>query len=88
MKPMKGFMEQGIQIALGILFVGVVAGVAAITLNGFATGQTGTTLNILNNASAGVLNFSQQMPTIGLVGGISIVLLILFSAVAVFMPRR
>lgn len=94
MKPMQGFYEQGVGIALGILFIGVIAGLAALTFNGMFNSSFGianenaTGARSLLNMSAGVLNFSQQLPTVGLVGGIAIVLIILFGAVAVFMPKK
>jgi hypothetical protein len=80
-KSYKGFINEGIEGALGILVVSILFGVGGITLSSFATGQTGTTLNIINNGSAGLLNGAIQMPTVGTLVGVGLMLMALFMAI-------
>jgi hypothetical protein len=66
MEYMKGqILDTGVTFVMSIVMIGILVGVGLITLNSFATGQTGTTLAGINNATSGMTNLSLQMPTIG-----------------------
>ena len=60
-----GLLESGVEIVLAIMIAGFVAGAGVIGLSSMATGQTGTAANAINNATAGILNFTLQLGTVG-----------------------
>lgn len=63
MKFYKGnLLENGVNFAFALVFVGILLGAGAIALAAFASGQTGTSLAVITNASNGVANLSAQLP--------------------------
>jgi hypothetical protein len=74
-------------VVWGIVLVGVFLGVGAIVLSEFATTQaSGSNARMaIDNASAGVLNISKQLPTVGTIFG---VLLIVGAVVMLFFYFR
>ena len=88
MEYRKGFINQGISFVLGLVVIGIVLGAGLLALGGFATGQSGATLNALNNATSGLTNISTQMPTIGILSGVALLLIVLFAAVGPMLGRR
>jgi hypothetical protein len=83
---MKGHMrgnllETGVNFAFALVFIGILLGAGAIALSSFATGQTGNALNAINNASSGLVNLSVQLPTVGTIAGVGLIILVLFVAI-------
>ena len=70
-------------IVWGLVLVGVFLGVGAIVLSEFGTTQTaGSNARMaIDNASSGLLNISKQLPTVGTIFG---VLLIVGAVVMLF----
>lgn len=83
-----GFVETGTEFAIGLLIIGLVGGAAAIALNSFATGQTGIAATIINNSLNGVANFATQLPTVGTIAGVGLVLLVVMVSVGYFLYKR
>jgi hypothetical protein len=81
-------MDTGIQFALGIVFIGIVLGVGLLTLTSFASGQSGSALYGINNATLSLTNISTQLPTVGTIMGVSLILIVLFAALGFLVMRK
>jgi hypothetical protein len=81
------FVNQGVEYAVGLMIIGIVGGASAIALNSFATGQTGVTATIINNSLNGVSNFTTQLPVVGTIAGVGLVLLVVIGAVGFFLYK-
>ena len=88
MKYKGQLMARGTELVMFFVFVGILAGAGALALGSFATGQTGNTLATINNATSGLVQFSTQLPTIGLIGGIALLILVLFIGFGAFLMRK
>ncbi len=79
---MKGnLLETGVNFAFALVFIGIMLGAGAIALSSFASGQTGAAASTINNASSGLVNLSTQLPTVGTIAGVGLIILVLFVAV-------
>ena len=74
-------LDTGVNFAFALVFIGILLGAGAIALSSFANGQTGTTLNTINNATVGLANLSAQLPTVGTIAGVGLIILVLFIAI-------
>ena len=81
-------MQTGIQYAIAIVFIAITVGVGLITLASFATGQTGNTLNALNNGTQALTNLSIQLPVVGTIMGVALILLVLFGAIGYLVMKN
>jgi hypothetical protein len=91
MKTYKGFINEGIEGALGILVIAILFGVGGITMASFdsaagtVTGsgalENGTLARIIHNGTNGILNGSLQIPTVGTLIGVGLMLMALFMAI-------
>ncbi len=74
-------LETGVNFAFALVFIGILLGAGAIALASFAQGQSGAALGVINNASGGMLNLGQQLPTVGTIAGVGLIILVLFVAI-------
>ena len=81
-------MDTGMEFGFGIVFVGILLGAGGVALAAFAVGQTGTAAGVIYNATNGLANFSAQLPTVGTIAGVGLILLVLFSAIGVYVLGR
>jgi hypothetical protein len=88
MKYKGQLLTRGTELVMFFVFVGILAGAGALALGSFATGQTGNTASTIGNASSGLVQFSTQLPTIGIIGGISLLILVLFIGFGAFLGGR
>ena len=89
MKNYKGnVVEQGVEYVYALIFIGILLGAGAISLAAFASGQTGAAAATIGNASSGLTNLSVQLPTVGTLMGVGLILLVLFGALGYFMMKR
>ena len=85
MKTYKGdLMSTGVNFAFALVFIGILLGAGAIALAAFATGQTGTALATITNASNGIANLSGQIPTVGTIAGVGLIIVVLFAAIGTY----
>ena len=90
---MKGFkkgqlMDRGVEYIMGLVIIGLLAGAGAIALAAFSSGQTGNALNVINNATSGLLNFSIQLPSVGTIAGVGLIILVIVGAFGLFFMNR
>jgi hypothetical protein len=83
-----GLLETGVNFAFALVFIGIMLGAGAIALSSFATGQTGNAAAAIGNASQGLLNLSVQMPTVGTIAGVGLIILVLFVAIGGYVFGR
>ena len=98
----KGQIAQGVSLVAALIFVGILLGAGAIALGSFQSnyeasldsnhslwtyGQSAV-VGTVGNASSGVVNISTQMPTIGTIGGVALIIGMLFAAVGVYVFGR
>jgi hypothetical protein len=95
MEYMKGqILDTGVTFVMSIVLIGILIGVGLITLNSFASSQTGVTAADnatkagIYNSTAAMGNLSIQMPTIGTIMGVGLILLVVFTAFGYFMSKR
>ena len=103
MKHVKGdLMENGIAFAAAILFIGILLGAGAIALGSFQSTYQGTldsnsskwtygqasAVGVMGNGSSGVVNISTQMPTVGTIAGVGLIIMVLFGAIGVYVFGR
>jgi len=88
MKYKGQLLARGTELVMFFVFVGILAGAGALALSSFGTGQTGTALATIGNASSGLVQFSTQLPTIGIIGGIALLILVLFIGFGAFMGGK
>lgn len=68
-------LAQGMGLVQMIIIIGILLGVGAIALQSFSDSlSAGEAKNAVNNATEGVSKFAQQMPNIGLIGAVSVLL--------------
>ena len=81
-------LDQAVTIIVVLGFAAMLAGAFAIANSGFVTAITksngDTNLNnsiaVLNNGSTGLLNMSVQLPVVGTVGGVSLIIAVIVGA--------
>jgi hypothetical protein len=93
MKYKGQLIARGQELVMLFVFGGILLGAGALALAGMApatsSGATGNvTASVLNNASSSVLQFSTQLPTIGVIGGISLLILVLFIGFGAFLMKK
>jgi len=89
MKNYKGnLLENGVNFAFALVFIGILLGAGAIALAAFSVGQTGTSLAVITNASNGVANLSAQLPTVGTIAGVGLIIVVLFTAIGAYVMGR
>ena len=104
MKYKGQLIARGQEIVMLFVFGGILLGAGALALSGmntaalsqFGNGTTTGTNAIynasigptINNGSSGLMQFSTQLPTIGLIGGISLLILVLFIGFGAFLMRK
>ena len=93
MKYKGQLMARGTELVMLFVFLGILLGAGALALAGMQTsyGQqtnNGTVLSTLGNASSGLTQFSQQLPTVGIVGGIALLILVLIIGFGAFLMKR
>ena len=71
-------MQQGVSFVVGIMVIGLVLGAGLLALDGFADSTSGTAKGAVNNATAGLAQVSSQLPTIGIMVGVGLLLLVVF----------
>ena len=81
MKNYKGdLLGAGVDLVYAFIFIGILLGAGVVALASFGTTQTGSALAAINNATVGLVNVSLQMPTVGTIGGIGLIIIVLFTA--------
>jgi hypothetical protein len=93
MKYKGQLIGKGQELVMFFVFGGILLGAGALALSGMApavsSGVSGNiTGPILGNSSSGLIQFSTQLPTIGIIGGISLLILILFIGFGAFLGGR
>lgn len=88
MKYKGQLLARGTELVMFFVFVGILAGAGALALAAFAVGQTGNASSTIGNASSGLVQFATQLPTIGIIGGISLLILVLFIGFGAFMGGK
>lgn len=89
MENYKGnLLDTGVNFAFALVFIGILLGAGAIALSSFATGQTGTSLSVINNASSGLVNLSTQLPVVGTIAGVGLIILVLFVAIGTYVFKQ
>ena len=91
-----GLLDSGMEFGFGIVFIGILLGAGAIALAAFSTSQVqaqgsvqqNQAVGMIYNATTGVGNFSAQMPTVGTIAGVGLILIVLFSAIGVYVLGR
>ena len=81
-------LDTGINFAFALVFIGIMLGAGAIALTSFSTGLTGTAANTVANASIGIGNLSAQLPTVGTIAGVGLIILVLFVAIGGYVMGR
>jgi hypothetical protein len=82
-------MDTGIQFVLGIVFIGIVCGVGLITLAAFSASSTNAVVTAgINNSTYGLLLMTSQLPTVGTIMGVSLILIVLFAALGFLVMRK
>lgn len=79
----------GMLFALTVVFVVVILGIGAITTNALlgSSGMTERASSTINNTSIGILNLSAQLPTVGTIFGVALILVVLFGAIGYLVMR-
>lgn len=72
-------------VVWGMVLIGIFLGVGALILGEFGATQTGDAKGAIENATAGIVNISKQLPTVGTIFG---VLLIVGAVVMLFFYFR
>lgn len=94
MKYKGQLMGRGQELVMLFVLGGILLGAGALALAGLNTaglalGATNATVvSTVGNASSGLVQFSTQLPTIGIIGGISLLILVLFIGFGAFMMRK
>jgi len=88
---------QGASLVLLLVFAGILLGAGAIAIGGIGTSAqntlglsaiyNGTIAPAVGNSSFSLTQFSTQLPTIGIIGGISLLVLALFVGFGAFLGR-
>lgn len=96
MKTYKGdLLSNGVNVVFGLIFIGILLGAGAVALaamtpaaatNGVAAYNQ--TAFVIGNGSSGVLNLSTQLPTVGTIAGVGLILMVLFVALGYFAFRH
>ena len=74
-------MNMAVEFIVVLGFAALLGGAFAIALAGFGSSTTNTTaLAIIANGSAGILNMSVQLPVVGTVGGVSLIIAVIVGA--------
>jgi hypothetical protein len=89
MNTYKGdLLDTGVNFAFGLVFIGILAGAGGVALASFGTGLTGTAASIVANSSLGLANMAAQLPTVGTIAGVGLIILVLFTAIGVYIMKR
>jgi hypothetical protein len=89
-------MARGQELVMLFVFGGILLGAGALALAGMTPSATGAgggvgpnaTASIFGNSSSSLVTFSQQLPTIGVIGGISLLIMVLFIGFGAFLMRK
>jgi hypothetical protein len=81
-------MDQAVTIIITLGFAAMLAGAFAIANAGFVTSITkangnevyNNSVGVLNNGSSGLLNMSVQLPVVGTVGGVALIIAVIVGA--------
>ncbi|MFA5929468.1 MAG: hypothetical protein WC861_01150 [Candidatus Micrarchaeia archaeon] len=93
MKYKGQLMFRGQELIMLFVFGGILLGAGALAMAGMTPTPTGgyqsnATASIFGNGSNALVQFSQQLPTIGIIGGISLLILMLFVGFGAFIGGR
>jgi len=99
MKYKGQLVGKGQEFVMFFLFAGILLGAGALALAGIQTsgantfGALSATYNNTirpntGNSSFSLVQFSTQLPTIGIIGGIGLLILVLFIGFGAFIARR
>ena len=83
MKTYKGdLLGAGVDLVYAFIFIGILLGAGVVALVSFNStlSNTSQAYFAINNATSGLLNVSLQMPTVGTIGGIGLIIIVLFTA--------
>ncbi len=90
---MKGdLLDTGIAFVFGLMFIGILLGAGAIAITSMQPSATGAggglgpnmTASVFNNGSSSLVNFSTQLPTVGTIAGVGLIIMVLFIAVGAY----
>jgi len=89
-------MFRGQELIMLFVFGGILLGAGALAMAGMTPSPTGmgggvgpnATASIFGNSSGGLVSFSQQLPTVGVIGGIALLILMLFVGFSAFIGGR
>jgi hypothetical protein len=90
----KGLLNTAAPLILGFVFIGVLLGAGAIALAGMQTGLPTTTLTqnytiaAIGNSSSSLVNLGLQMPTVGTIAGVALIIMVLFIAIGTYVFGR
>ena len=96
MKYYKGatLLDNGVQFVFALVFVGILLGVGAVALNSMnsyngvggvpATQASG----VFNTSMTGIGNLSGQLPTVGTIAGVGLIILVLFVAIGGYIMAK
>lgn len=74
-------LDKGVEFIVLLGFTALLGGAFAIALSGFAGSTTDATADaIIGNGSAGLLNMSIQLPVVGTVGGVALIIMVIVGA--------
>ena len=87
---MKGqVLDTGVNFVMAIVFIAILGGVGLITLAAFSSSTTDTNAKAgIANGTSSLSNLMVQMPTVGTIMGVGIILLVVFVAFGYFMNKR
>jgi hypothetical protein len=70
-------------VVMMLVMIGLILGAGVLALSQFSTSLgAGNAQNAVNNATSGVLNLSQQLPTVGTIIGVSLIIVVVLGAFA------
>jgi len=75
-------------VVFALVIAGMLLGAGALALSQFSTGQTGATASAIGNATNGLSNLAAQLPTVGTIIGVAIIIFVVVSAFGGGLGRR
>ena len=86
-------MARGQDLVMLFVFGGILLGAGALALAGMTPVVTSGlfsnhTQSAFGNTSGGLVSFSQQLPTVGVIGGIALLVLVLFIGFGAFLGAK
>jgi hypothetical protein len=95
MKYKGQLIGRGQEIVMLMVFGGILLGAGALAMAGLNTAAlaslgsgNASTVATIGNSSSALVQFSTQLPTIGIIGGISLLILVLFIGFGAFLGGR